>query len=141
MAFLRGFAPFLDYRYWFNLYPVPLGPSLVGGIFAFFGWFIIAMIIFRLVAHGLKKRDPLKAAIFLRTSALLGTTGILGLLFLFFAYEEVPLLRMRFWFLFLFVMFAAWVVRIALYIVRDYPVLRDERLERQRLRKYLPKAG
>lgn len=140
MEFLAGFAPFLDIKYWFNVRPVPLGPSLVGGIFAFFGWFIIVTIILRVVAYGLKRQDPIKAGIFRRIASLLATTGLLGLMFLFFSYEQLPFLGMRFWFLFLFLGFTAWLLRIALYVVRDYPALKHERAEQQRLRRYLPKG-
>lgn len=140
MEFLAGFAPFLNIKYWFNARPVPLGPSLVGGIFAFFGWFIIATIILRVVAHGLKRQDPLKAGIFRRIATLLSTTGLLGIMFLFFSYEQLPFLGMRFWFLFLFLGFTVLLSKIALYVVRDYPSLKNERAEQQRLRRYLPKG-
>ncbi len=140
MEFLAGFAPFLDIKYWFNARPVPLGPSLVGGIFAFFGWFMIATIILRVIAYGLKRQDSLKSGIFRRIASLLATTGLLGLMFLFFSYEQLPFLGMRFWFLFLFLGFTAWLLRIAMYVVRDYPSLKNERAEQQRLRRYLPKG-
>lgn len=139
MDFLAGYAPFLNWKYWLNPHPVPLGPSLVGGIFAFFGWFIIATIVLRLVAYSLKKKDGLKAGIFMRFARLMSTTGFLGLLSLFFSYEQLPLLAMRFWFLLLFIMFTAWLLRIAIYVVRDYPAMRDRVAERSRFERYLPK--
>ena len=112
----------------------------MGRIFAFFGWFIIATVILRVVAHGLKERDSLRAEIFLRTASLLATTGFLGFMFLFFSYEQLPFLGMRFWFLFLFLSFTVWLLRIALFVVKDYPVLKSERAEKERVRRYLPKG-
>lgn len=141
MEFLAGFKAFLYPMYWLNPRPVPLGPSLIGGIFAFFGWFIIATIALRIVAHVLAKKDPLKADIFARLAQMMQTIGGLGLLFLFFTYEQLPVLGMRLWFLVLFVWFAVWLVRITLHVVRDYPKLRTDQVQRQKFEKYLPATG
>lgn len=138
MEFLKGYAAFLDYKYWLNPHPVPLGSSLVGSIFAFFGWFIIATVTLQLIAYGLRKKDALKADVFRRFARLMSWTGVLGLLFLFFSYEQIPLLGMRLWFLLLFVMFSLWLLKIALYVVRDYPGLRATQRERAQFEKYLP---
>jgi len=139
MQFLRGFAPFLDYHYWLNPSPVPLGPSLAGGILVFFAWFLIAALALYLVNHGMKKDNSLKAENLKRIAHLLSTTGFLGLIFLFFSYEQLPFLGMRFWFFLLFILFIAWLIRIIIYIVRDYPKKKAEKEERSRLEKYLPK--
>jgi Ca2+/Na+ antiporter len=138
MDFLAGYAAFLDYRYWLNPRPVPLGPSLVGGIFAFFGWILMAGVAFRIAAHVLRKKDKLRSGVCRRLSSLLVTTALLGLLFLFFAYEQLPIFGMRLWFLLLFVLFIAWLARIVAYIVKDYPKERSSLLERLNLEKYLP---
>lgn len=138
MEFFRGYAPLLDFHYWFNPRPVPLGPSLVGGILAFFVWFLVAAVALWLIARGLRKDDPLKAGIVRRFSGLLGASGSIGLFLLLCAYEQLPLLGMRFWTLFLFIMFVIWLCRIIAYIVRDYPARRAEIAERQRLQRYLP---
>jgi len=138
LNFFRGFAAFLDYKYWLNAHPVPLGPSLVGGIAAFFGWFLLVAVILALIARTQRKIEPLKAGIFRRFARLTAYTGVLGFLLLLFAYEQLPLLGMRFWALLLFVLFIVWLIRIIIYVVRDYPKLRANVLERQRLEKYLP---
>ena len=138
MGFLRGYAAFLDYRYWLNLRPVPLGPSLVGGIFSFFAWFIVASIALRFVARALKKKDPLRADLLRRFARPLSTCGLLGLLFLLFSYEQVPLLGMRMWFLLVFILFVVWVGRSVLFLVREFPALRREDDERRRVQKYMP---
>jgi phosphatidylserine synthase len=139
MAFLRGYAAFLDYRYWMNPNPIPLGPSLVSGILSFFAWFLIVAVGLHLAAHGLRKKDPLRAEMFRRFSGLLSTTGLLGLLFLFFTYEQLPLFGMRVWFLLLFVLFLALLVRFVIYVVREYPQKRHQLDERRQIEKYLPK--
>lgn len=138
MGFLRGYAAFLDYRYWLNLHPVPLGPSLVGSILSFFAWFLVASAALRVAARVVKKKDGRKSDLLLRFARPLSTTGILGLLFLFFSYEQVPLLGMRLWFLLTFVLLIAWVGRVVKFAVTEYPALRREDEEKARLRKYMP---
>jgi len=140
MNFLKGFAPLLDYHYWLNMNPVPLGPSLVGGILIFFLWFLVVAAILAVVARGLRRDHALKAGVFRRFASLLFWTGFLGLLDLFCAYEQVPLFGIRFWFLLTFAVFLVWLVRIVLYVARDYPRLRAEINEKKRLAKYLPGA-
>lgn len=138
MGFLRGYAAFLDYRYWLNLHPVPLGPSLVGSILSFFAWFLVASFALRVVARVMKKKDGRKSDLLLRFARPLSTTGVLGLLFLFFSYEQVPLLGMRLWFLITFVLLIVWVGRVVKFAVTEYPALRREDEEKARLRKYMP---
>lgn len=140
LEFLRGFKAFLDYKYWLNPRPVPLGPSLVGGIFAFFGWFLIIGLGLYLLARWLKKSRPLEAGVLRRFARLLFNTGLLGLLFLLFTYEQLPFLGMRLWFLLVFILFLYWLVRAIIYFVRDYPKFKSKENERQRLEKYLPNA-
>lgn len=138
MEFLAGYKAFLDYRYWLNPNPVPLGPSLVGGVFTFFAWFIIAWAGLRLAARWLQKTEPLKAGIARKFASVMGTTGALGLLLLFFAYEQIALLGMRFWLLPLSFYFLFRLMRIAIYVVRDYPIERGKIEERRRFEKYMP---
>jgi Ca2+/Na+ antiporter len=141
MHFLAGYAAFLDYQYWINPRPVPLGPSLVGSIFAFFGWFVLASVILYVVARHFKKHDRLKREVLRRFARVLLLTAVLGYLFLFFSYEQLPLLGMRLWFLVLFLLFTVWLVRAIVYTLKDYPQLRKQEAERRRYEKYLPKAG
>jgi len=138
MELLQGYAPLLDISYWFNPRPVPLGPSLVGGVFSFFSWFVVVAVALRVIAHFVGKRDRLKSDVAARFARLLGTSGFLGLLFLFFAFEQIPLFGMRFWFLLLFLLFMVWLMRIALFVVRDYPALRRQDTEKRRFERYLP---
>jgi Ca2+/Na+ antiporter len=136
MGFLKGFAAFLDYRYWTNPTPVPLGPTLVGGIFAFFAWFVIIGIASFAVTRTTFRQEKLVAGIFRRFSRLFVVTGLLGLLLLFLAYEQIPYLGMRLWLLPLVAYFFIKLGFIVAYIVRDYPRERDEMAERAKLERY-----
>jgi hypothetical protein len=133
-AFL-AFSPLLDPRYWINPTPVPLGSSLVGSLFVFFAWFLLVAIVLVSVAAWLRKKDQLKAKILRRLSGASAWTAILGLLALFFAYEQIPVFGMRLWFLLVGVYLAYRLVRIVLYVVRQYPqekAIADERALRER---------
>jgi hypothetical protein len=140
LAFLKGFSAFLSFRYWVNPYPVPLGPSLAGGILAFFGWFLVLAVILFVVARGLKKKDRLKYEVIRRFGWLLFATGTWGLIELFLAYEQIPVLGMRLGFLIIFIYFVVKLVLVTIYAVREYPVKRDAATEKARREKWLPTA-
>lgn len=129
----------LDYRYWLNTNPVPLGSSLVGAIFIFFAWFVIAGVAFAIAAGALKKRSDMLVRTFGRLAWVFIVTGLLGLLLLFFAYEQLPILGMRLWLLPLVAYFFVKLGYIARFIVRDYPRERDRAMERARLDAYMPR--
>jgi hypothetical protein len=138
MDFLRGFGAFLDIRYWFNPQPVPLGPSLVTDILLFFAWFVAAGVVLRVLAKVLRKSRPYRADVARRLATACAWTGIFGLLSLFFAYEQIPLLGMRLWFLCTILYFLWHLGRIAWYLTREYPEERREEEDRLRILKYLP---
>ncbi|MEK9152004.1 MAG: hypothetical protein AAB692_01425, partial [Patescibacteria group bacterium] len=95
-----------------------LGPTLVGSIFTFFAWFLIAWAAMVLLSRGLRKNEPLKAKLLRRFASVFGSTGLIGLLFLFFAYEQLPILQMRFWMLPLFGYFCYRLSRLAFHLIR-----------------------
>ena len=138
MHFLAGFAAFLDYKYWINLRPVPLGPSLASGFLVFFSWFLVAGIVLWLVSRLFRRADDLKHGIFRRFARLMLNVGVVGLMILFFAYEQAPILSMRLWFLALMVYLLVRLALLIVYIIRDYPQRKAEIAERERFNKYLP---
>ena len=139
MSFLQGFSAFLDYHYWINPHPIPLGSALVGGIFAFFGWFVILGIAAVIVARTTFREDKPTAEIFRRLGRLFIVTGALGLLLLFLAYEQIPVLGMRMWLVPLAAYFFIKLGFIVVHIVRDYPRERAEIEERRAQERYAPK--
>ncbi len=139
MDVLRGYAPFLNYHYWLNPNPVPIGPSLASQMLAFFAWFVVVAIAARATAHVLRKKDQLRADVLKRFARMLFWSGALGLLALFFAYEQTPFFGMRLWFLVIFLMFMVWLGYTAVFVVREYPRRRAAIEERKQLEKYLPK--
>ena len=138
MQFILGFAAFLDYKYWINIRPVPLGPSLVSGFLVFFSWFLVAAFVLWLVARYFRRVDNLKHGIFRRFAGLMFNVGAIGLLILFFAYEQAPILSMRLWFLTLMVYLLVRLALLTVYIIRDYPQRKAALAERERINRYLP---
>jgi hypothetical protein len=136
-----GYAPLLDIRYWLNPRIIPLGPLLVGKFVFFLGWFVLAAVALLVAARLLRKSDKLKSQVVGRFGAVLLQAGLLGYLVLFLAYEQVPILGMRFWALVWLALFIYWTVRAVRFAVKEYPA-RAERLERLRaFRKYLPNSS
>jgi hypothetical protein len=138
MDTLAGYSALLDYRYWLNPYPVPLGPSLVAQIFAFFAFFVVAAAVLAGVAYYFRKKDELLAGLLRRFAAPTAWTGGLGLLFLFFAYEQSPLLGMRLWFLLIFALFFTRMVFAVAYAVKEFPKLRAERRTKSEFERWIP---
>ncbi len=66
------------------------------------------------------------------------TMGLIGLLWLFFRQERVAFLAWRFWLLLWLLLAAWWIGKILEYIVKRLPIIKKERLEKERIRKYLP---
>lgn len=140
MASLAGFAPLLDYRYWLNPYPVPLGPSLAAQILMFFMFYVVVGAVLYAVAHAVRKSEPLRADLMRRFAWPIVVTGILGLFFLFFSYEQSPFLGMRFWYVLVFAYLLVRLAIVAVYVVREYPVKRAAVEEQKRLAQYLPRS-
>lgn len=139
MNTLAGYAAFLDYRYWLNPLPVPLGPSLVGGFVFFLAWFIMAAIALFIAAYVVRKSgDKLKAKVLERFGGALVKTGLLGYVILFFAYEQVPVLGMRIWSLLWLAAFCLWVAGAVGFAVHEYPARRTRLEQLKEMRKYLP---
>ncbi|MFA6486310.1 MAG: hypothetical protein WCT40_03010 [Candidatus Magasanikbacteria bacterium] len=67
------------------------------------------------------------------------TTGLLGLVWLFFRQENVPFLAWRFWLLGLAVIAVVWLGKLLWYVFRRLPAIREEQKQREVMNKYLPK--
>lgn len=67
------------------------------------------------------------------------TSGLLGLLWLFFRQEQVPFLAWRFWLLFLVVYALFVIIKNLKFVITRLPEIRAEHAERAQKEKYLPK--
>jgi len=101
----------------------------------------VASAVLYVAAHVIKKEDKLKAKMVTRFAEVLMRVGLIGFLLLFFAYEQLPILGMRFWALLLLALFIYWMARAVGYAVKEYPA-RKSRMEKfKEVRRYFPGGG
>lgn len=130
--------PLLTTHFWFQNTPPPLLPSNERLLFAVFAVLLILGAIIRMVGSH-RKEDRHVTEMFSRFGRLCVTIGLLGLLFFFFTYEQIPLLGSRFWFLALGLLAIIWFAMIVHYVVKVVPVERSHEAAQKEKEKYLPK--
>jgi hypothetical protein len=75
-----------------------------------------------------------------RASNLLVTTGLLGLLWMFFRQERVAFLAWRFWLLLWVVLFVWWAYKVIFYVTKRLPMIKNEQSKKVEMEKYFPKG-
>lgn len=101
-----------------------------------FGAAIIAGVIIMVMAPKIK--DGLKIKALRRLVHLFETTGISGLVYLFFAWQGVALLAARLWLLIIALMFVIWLGFILKYLYLVVPKRRAEIDSKRKFQKYIP---
>ena len=101
-----------------------------------FGLGIILAIVFKLITE--KTKDGLKIKAFRRLFHLLLTMGIIGYVYLFFAWQGIPLLSARFWLLLWLIIVLIWLGFILKYLFFAVPKLRKDIDRKRKFEKYLP---
>lgn len=120
-------------NYWFNLRPEALSSLAIILLLLFY---LILAIIYIISFLYLRKKG-LYLKIFKRSSSFSMTNLIIGIVLLFFSYEEVPFLSARFWFILWLSEMIIWIVFIFRNML-EIPKLK-ERLEKEReYKKYIP---
>lgn len=131
--------PLITASFWFARDPAPLltiNARLLFGVFALL--FVLGVVV-RVVARR-RKEDRLVTETFRRIGQLGVTMGLLGLLLFFFAYQEIPFLGMRVWFLLWGIGLLVWVGMVVRYATKIVPAERRRLSERTERNKYLPRA-
>ena len=123
--------------FWFQRIPPELTPFFEKGFFGLFVLLLIGGAVVRIIANH-KQREQYVEAIFGRIGNMILTMGILGLLWFFFTYEQIPLLGARFWFLIWLASLLAWVAWILIFAYRKVPELRQADHDRKERMKYFP---
>jgi len=136
MSFLNYIKPLFTASFWFNLTPPPLLPLFYWCFFIVFAGLIIVGFVSSQVYQ--KKRDNY----ILRFSAKylkpwFITSGILGLILLFFDYERATFFSARFWFLIWFISFGIWLLFI-IKKIKQLPERQDLLHKKAEFEKYLP---
>ena len=124
-----------DYlRYFFNpahlfaLQPPSLHQQAITMMAGAFGLLLLGGLFSRVSSRGV---DSLKAKGLKRLASLGVTMGLLGFLYLFFAWQRAVLLGARFWLL-------IWLLFILKYLLMVVPAKRREIDQRRRFERYLP---
>ncbi len=124
---------FFTLKYWFTINPGPLnglGFNILLVLVALF--FVLAM-----VSFVIKQKKSLYRGLISRIYELALSNFIIGLLFTFFYYENIPFFTARFWLLLWLIGIIIW----ALFIVKRFKNINvnKDKLEQEELRKkYLP---
>ena len=131
-----------DYlRYFFNpahlfaLQPPSLHQQAITMMAGAFGLLLLGGLFSRVSSRGV---DSLKAKGLKRLASLGVTMGLLGLLYLFFAWQRAVLLGARFWLLIWLVVVLIWLFFILKYLLMVVPAKRREIDQRRRFERYLP---
>lgn len=135
---LAGYRVLLTIQYWFTLRPFPMPTSWIIGLDIFFGLYIIAGIVLRIMS---RRVDSQLGKRLRRFSKLGWTLGLVGYAWVFFSFEEAVFLGSRFWFLFILAGTAVWSAFILRDIKKNLAHERSEQAERTRFQKYLPKKS
>lgn len=123
----------ITWKYWFSLQPEPFLPlawNILNGTIVLF---IVSAVIFAI----LKMRPGIWRGLYKRLYAFSLTGFIIGLLMLFFNYEQVPFFMARFWLIIWLVIMVVWLFFI-LRDLRSIPQKKKELTDQQELKKYLP---
>ncbi|RMD59012.1 hypothetical protein D6821_02125 [Candidatus Parcubacteria bacterium] len=127
---------FLTLNYWFNLRPGMMVPTA----FKIFILFLVVLATAALI-NGIIRRWMIEGGPYKKLSQRLGsflsTQLVIGLVLLFFVYEEVPFLSARFWFLLWGASMLVWLFFIIKFACR-IPELITEQKKKEEFEKYLP---
>lgn len=130
--------PLFRPSFWFAVQP----PSLLSGticiLFAlallpFLGWGLIRV-------HDQKTTDKLLRRVWRNVQTCLISFGSTGFLLLFLAWQRIPFLSLRVFWLIWFAAHAGWLYALYTKAMREIPAIQKARAERASYEKWLPKA-
>ncbi len=130
--------PLLTLSYWFATRPAPFAPVVSSVLLVVFAVILIGGITASIVPLKAGLSKTMKRACY-RCAALLVSTGLGGLLLWVFAYQELPILSMRFFYIAWFLWIAFGLYGIYRYLWIEVPVQERMAKERQEREKWLPK--
>ncbi|TES95155.1 hypothetical protein E3J85_02380 [Patescibacteria group bacterium] len=133
-----NFDQLLKLNFWFAKSPGPAGVYFTRLSFVFGLLFLIALVIYLFIAK-VKRKDfnPVKAKLWRKVYICFFTISIIGGALIFFRYEQIPFLSLRFLMLTLLVGFLVWVGFIIFYYLRGFKRELLEYQEEERKKKYL----
>src|SRR3989338_3815358 len=127
---------FFDPNHLFTLRPGAMHSRAVMILLIAFSVMIVAGLLIKLYRQRIK--DGLKIKALDRLFRLLLAIGVLGLIYLFFAWQCVVLLAARFWLLAIIISGLVWLGFILKYLLVEMPKLRHKLEQKRKFEKYLP---
>ena len=124
----------LKLNFWFNMTPGNLTQGALRLIIIFLAVLLIGVVIFKILKN--RKRN-LYNKIWNKLYFFSLSNLIIGLVLLFFSYELLPFLSMRFWFLLLGLSMIVWLVFI-FKVLNEIPKVKAKMAKEDEYRKYLP---
>lgn len=125
-----------EVQYWFSANPGFLSDPAAIGFAIFFGLFIVAALARVQYFAKLESLDKPLRMIIGKVKTLLLTMGSVGYLLLFFSYQAVPFLSMRFLFLLWGVSTILWAYLIWHFTATQMPAMRDAIQKKEQMAKY-----
>ncbi len=131
----------IDYKqlfelpYWFSSNPGFLSDQTATGFAVFFSLFFIAWFLL-IRQEKIRASSKPKRIILEKIKTLLLTMGVCGYMLLFFSYQAVPILSMRFLFLLWGLCAVLWAYLIWNFTATEIPLMRDEIQKKEQLAKY-----
>lgn len=126
--------------FWFRLQPITMTPLFTRFFFILFSAFVIFGAMATIVARK-KHDDRLLIKTYKKIAQMFYTMGWLGLIILFFSYQEVYFFGARFWYLIWLAGLAFWIFSIVHYVKVQIPQLREEFQSKKEINKYLPRRS
>jgi len=132
-----NFRPLFNPEFWFSQHPIPMMIASTRILVAAFAIFLIIGSVIRMVS---KKRhtDYYVKETALKIARLFTTMGFLGLVWLFFAVEQVTFIQARYWMIVWLLGIVVWAVYIIRYVKIDIPKEREMHNQYQERSKYIP---
>lgn len=132
------FQPLLKLSYWFDRRPPAIEQNFQTFFFYFFGAMLVLALVINVLVRKKKKEDPWVAQGFQKISSWCLSMGISGLALIFFSFERLPVLSMRFLFILWIIGAIVWAVFIIKFFVKKIPAEKRKIKEHQTLKKYIP---
>lgn len=116
----------------------------IGGVKWFWIVGFLTLVLVGLVAKIVRvyneKIDQGTKEVLRRAGNMLITTGLLGLLWMFFRQQQVAFLAWRFWLLLWIILVAWWGYKVIYYAIKRLPMISSEQAKKNLMNKYMPKS-
>jgi hypothetical protein len=139
---MTGLSDLMSIRFWMTPNPGAMSDQTVAIFSIVFGACILLKILFRYMGrqYAVSLSRYHQTCMF-RFEKLFLTMGLLGFLWLFFAYEMIPFFSGRYWFAIWILGVVIWAYYIFYYIRYEIPAFIERDKERAAARKYMPHKG